>query len=386
MRILFIAPSYKPYLGGVERVLEQISQRLVNNDKIADVGLLTTKFDFNKHPPKLRRDLPDYEIIDGLKVYRRRFFLKKLPLFYHLPAGIFTPLNDVFKDFRPDVIHFLFSEWYGANYFIYRQSRDCAHIFTYFYHPFPGWQSLPMRLLNRRLCDRVDYVHVVSDQAEKHVKNDFGLPAARIKQLPLGVAEHKPIIAKSVKNGEALTILSVGRLSWSKGQLELVKIFARQYQDFNRPVRLVLVGGDGGMRAIIEDFIKDNSLEQVVEMTGFVDQIKLEELYRQADIFCLLSQVEAYGLAFLEAMSFGLPVIAYDLAAVHQVLTEGAVLVDPKDATQTEAALRQLVTNDKLRLKLSRAAGDLFTRQPTWDEVADELILLYQQALSNNRN
>ncbi len=383
MRILYVTPAYKPYLGGVERVLEQVSQRVVDQPDVDDVAVLTTKYDFNSTPPRYRGGLADCERLEGIVVYRKHFRPQALPGFYHFPAGLFADVGDVVEEFRPDVVHFLFSEWYAANEWIFRQTRSNAHIFTYFYHPYEGLWAAPMRSSIRRLCRSVDYVHVVSEFAARHVSTDAGVPPARIRVTSLGVSRlaPPPSPAEPRDRKDALSILSVGRLSRSKGQLDLVRCFARLVADVERPLRLVLVGGDGGEREAITSFVRNSNLELAVEIAGYVGEDELERYYSEADVFCLLSTVEAYGLVFLEAASHGLPIVAYGLEPVRQVLTAGALLAEPGSWEQAETHLRRLLRDDALRVRLSEEARAVYDAHPTWDDVAAELVSLYREAV-----
>lgn len=381
LRVLFVTPAYKPYLGGVERVLEQLGPRLKSVAGIKDVAVLTTFMDFNTYPPRSFSNLPAFEILDGLKIFRRTFWPRSLPFFYHVNAGLFGSVQDVVTEFQPDVIHFLFSEWFVANNWIQYRTKNLAHVFTLFYHPASGPRAIPVKWGIKRLCNQVELVHVVSRSATKVVVEQFGVPQEQVKLIPLGVNPIPRPISRDKRKNTSLTILSVGRLSPAKGQFDLLRIFANIFHTCEQDIKLILVGGDGGDLSRITAFVKQNELEKQVKITGFISQQELEQLYSKADIFCLLSRVESYGLVFLEAMGYGLPVLAYSLEPLKEVLGRGAVLVKTGDLQAAADGLRRLITDGEFRQTLSREAVAHFASHPTWDEVAISIANLYQLAL-----
>jgi glycosyltransferase involved in cell wall biosynthesis len=302
-----------------------------------------------------------------------------LPLFYHLPAGVNANVREVIRSFEPDVVHFMFSEWFGANYSVLRQTSGTPHVFTFFYHPFAGVRAALMSWFITRLCRSVDIVHVVSVSAAHAIEARFGVAAEKIRFMPLGVLP-RPATAGPVRSdfaGGTFTILSVGRLSASKGQIELVDIFARMVDRLGRHLRLVLVGGDGGMREAIEARISEMGIDELVDMPGYVEDDVLDDYYKNADALCLLSTVESYGLAFLEAMGHGLPVIAYGLAPVREVLTQGALLARPGDTQEAERFLLRVASDINVHARLSQEALELYGAHPSWGDVAETMIEIY---------
>lgn len=102
---------------------------------------------------------------------------------------------------------------------------------------------------------------------------------------------------------------------------------------------------------------------------GYVPETLLVGLYRGAKAFVLPSRYEGFGLACLEAMACGTPVIAADRAALPEVCGDAALLVDPDDPSAiTQAVLT--VCEDPLRAALLRAAGIDRAQHYTWERAA----------------
>ena len=92
-------------------------------------------------------------------------------------------------------------------------------------------------------------------------------------------------------------------------------------------------------------------LESIVKWVGDVTQRQLAAEYRQADIFCLPSVQEGFGIVFLEAMAAGKPIVAARSAAVPEVVSHGR-LVEPGNAEALADAIETLYFDAELRTSL----------------------------------
>ncbi len=154
--------------------------------------------------------------------------------------------------------------------------------------------------------------------------------------------------------GPVFTVLFVGRVTRSKGQLELVAAYARFRADFPGESRLVLVGRHGGAddpyMAELSAFIARRPVAGV-EIAGLVTDEALRRHYAEADLYVSLSQHEGFGVPLVEAMVAGVPVLAWPAGAVPYTLGGAAALLD--DRTVEGAAGRML---DLARDPAARAA------------------------------
>ncbi len=142
-------------------------------------------------------------------------------------------------------------------------------------------------------------------------------------------------------------ILFVGRIVPNKRIEDLIRAYAL-YRRVNRRCRLLLVGEDrvsGGYRARLQEMVSRYELEGVV-FVGHVDQDDLNAYYSLADVFVCLSEHEGYGVPLVEAMSFGVPVIAYDAGAVAETLRGGGILLEEK-RPELVSELLHLVLSEK---------------------------------------
>ncbi|MBC8280318.1 MAG: glycosyltransferase family 4 protein, partial [Chloroflexi bacterium] len=180
--------------------------------------------------------------------------------------------------------------------------------------------------------------------------------------------------------GGPLTVLCVGRVGSHKGQRWLLDTYLKARSQFDRPVRLVLVGRDEGGTAEIERLIAEQSLQDEVVVAGEVSDSELAEWYAEADLFALFSRYEAFGLVYLEAMAHGTPVLTHDVGANREVLLQGSVLVSKFDEDAAVNELVRLVNNDEVRWDLGAQAQRYALTEFAWPVVAEKYLELYLQS------
>jgi N-acetyl-alpha-D-glucosaminyl L-malate synthase BshA len=133
----------------------------------------------------------------------------------------------------------------------------------------------------------------------------------------------------------------------------VVEIFARVAAEV--PAQLLLLG-DGPERPVTEAQVRELGLERRVRFCGM--QQDVVEALQQSDLFLLPSDTEGFGLAALEALSCGVPVVASRVGGVPEVITEGVtgLLCAPGDVEGMAAAVLRLVRTPGLHREMARAA------------------------------
>src|SRR5690606_5307126 len=124
---------------------------------------------------------------------------------------------------------------------------------------------------------------------------------------------------------------------------QLIETFAQLCKEFpERDLRLVIVG-EGPLRDSLERLVETLQLESLVTFAGF--STMPESVMPAFDVFCLPSTSEALGIALLEAMACGCPVIAAAVGGVPEILTDAACgwLVAPRSSPSLLAGLRHVV-------------------------------------------
>lgn len=155
-----------------------------------------------------------------------------------------------------------------------------------------------------------------------------------------------PIVTSRFRDGRR-NLLFVGRLAPNKKIEDLVRVFCA-YQRYVEPESRLFIVGDGrgfeNYTRRLDELVSHLRIDEVV-FAGAVTQSELNAYYRLAHAFLCLSEHEGYGAPLIEAMHFGLPVIALDAGAVKETLHGGGVLVTEKKP-EVMAELLGLLTGD----------------------------------------
>ncbi|HVT08825.1 MAG TPA: N-acetyl-alpha-D-glucosaminyl L-malate synthase BshA [Polyangia bacterium] len=159
---------------------------------------------------------------------------------------------------------------------------------------------------------------------------------------------------------------------------DVVAVFAALRAE--RPVRLRLVG-DGPDRPRLEAEVAARGLAADVDFLG--EQIDLPAVMRDADLVVLPSETESFGLAALEAMSCGVPVIASAVGGVGEVVADGetGALCPMGDVAAMAAAARRLLDDAPLRARFAAAARHRAATQFRRDPAVDRYLDVYRRVL-----
>lgn len=174
---------------------------------------------------------------------------------------------------------------------------------------------------------------------------------------------------EKVKN--QINILFVGRLSEPKLPELLIKCFV---EFKNKNVKLQIVG-DGPKFDLCKD-LKNNFALQNIQLLG--TQLDVKRFYSEADIFILLSRWEGLPMTIIEAMSFGLPVIASNVGGIPELIKNGynGYLVDNKEK-QIENCLNLLIQNQELRQYFAKNTLKKYKENYTIDNMIKQYLKIY---------
>jgi N-acetyl-alpha-D-glucosaminyl L-malate synthase BshA len=159
---------------------------------------------------------------------------------------------------------------------------------------------------------------------------------------------------------------------------DVVEVFARVRAA--RPARLRLIG-DGPERARVEAAVAARGLGADVEMLG--ERADLPALLRGADVFLLPSEVESFGLAALEALACGVPVVASDVGGLPEFVAEGEVgfLRPVGDVAAMAEAVGRLLDDEPLRRRLGAAGRRLAETRYALAPAVDRYLEIYRRVL-----
>ncbi len=133
------------------------------------------------------------------------------------------------------------------------------------------------------------------------------------------------------------------------------------------------------------DQIKALGLSNMVMLTGFVEDEDLPILYSAADLFLFPSLYEGFGLPILEAMACGTPVITSNISSMPEVAGDAALLVDPYDVDGLARAMKEVLTNKKLRGHLKKKGFER-VKKFSWERCARQTLEVFNRVGSSSRN
>ena len=181
----------------------------------------------------------------------------------------------------------------------------------------------------------------------------------RIRAIPNGVKippddpAARGRIRAELGLGDGPVLIVTSRLHPMKGHVHLLDAFAALRRDF--PDSRLLVVGDGGERATLEEHARCLGIDETVAFTGF--RTNVTDMLRAADLFVLPSLREGMPNTALEAMAVGLPVVASGVHGVPEVVADGetGLLVAPGDAGLLRGAIGRLLADPDLAAQMGRA-------------------------------
>jgi glycosyltransferase involved in cell wall biosynthesis len=160
----------------------------------------------------------------------------------------------------------------------------------------------------------------------------------------------------------------VGRLEKGKGILDLVAIW-RIISDKIPSAKLAMIG-IGSDKDHLVSLIERDRLTKNIILCGFVDEKKKFEVMQRSRLFVLPSYVDAKPIAILEAMSCGLPVLAYDLSALKSIWQQDIVCIPQGDTASFAKTVLELLEDPQKRLVLSRRGLNRSKDARTWKDIA----------------
>jgi glycosyltransferase involved in cell wall biosynthesis len=253
-------------------------------------------------------------------------------------------------------------------------------------------KNIYLAMFERRDLNGAAAIHFMSE-GERRLAGSFittlrsrvinlGLPPEKFASLPhAGTfrARHPELSKKRL-------IMYLGRISYSKG-LDLLAVAFSVVAKTQPDAHMVFVGPDHeDYGKVVRRILREHGVENRATFTGMVpEQEKLAALV-DADVFVFPSYTEGFGLAMLEAMACGTPVVLSDRASLAPELAAAhAVLTTELRPESIAAAIERLLTDHSEAERLVRTAHELVADRFIWPVVADKFIDLYQDCIESAR-
>lgn len=330
-----------------------------------DVAVLTTR-----GPLIEASSIPVYTVAPGKA--ESPFSYEDLRLYYYTALFMIRSLTKLIKLWTAGIRFDVISVHFATEGLV----AKCFSLFSRVPVVFAAAGYTPLEGRVAKLCDAVT---VLSENDLRLYSSNHGLrpvlarigfdfdnfPAPNAHKLPSG----HPI----------LRILCVCRLEPRKDMGTLLKAFALLKQ---RGVgfRATIVG-TGISDALVRRQAHDLLLGDSVAFAGQVRAEDLPSYYRNADIFAMTPLYEGFGIVYLEAMAFGLPIVTTDAGASAEVVGDAGIVVEPQNSGAVADALQSLASNPSARSEFA-SRGLRRARLFSWDIVGDAYESVYLQTVA----
>ncbi|MBI5636740.1 MAG: glycosyltransferase family 4 protein [Nitrospinae bacterium] len=228
--------------------------------------------------------------------------------------------------------------------------------------------------MERRTAEKAAAVFVSSEYTARKAAALYGLPAAKIRVMNNGLFldDWRAWLSAAPPRTDARpTLLCVARLYRRKSVDRLIAD-AWPLVLKKVPEARLMVAGDGLEFERLCMLVRERGLTPSVEMLGHIPPgPALAPLYRAADVFCLPSMQENFGVVLLEAMAAGLPIAAFRAGAVPEVSRDGseALLAEEDDFPALAERIAHLLQNAGERRRLGAAGVERVERHYRWERV-----------------
>lgn len=199
----------------------------------------------------------------------------------------------------------------------------------------------------------LDYLVLVSKDLTKFYKNEMRKSKCTCVYIP-NVLDSIP---KKLAPLKEMRLISVGRLSKEKAPEDLVKIFnslSKKHPDWHLDII-----GDGEEREKIELYIKNHKLEEKITLHGFQNKDYIDKYLHKSSLYIMTSLTESFGIVLLEAMSHGIPCVAFSSAeGAREIITSGknGYLIKNRNYSAMIKKIEDIMKKDDVRKQLGKEA------------------------------
>lgn len=317
-----------------------------------------------------------------VKIFRKSIHQSGLAgLIFYLVSAWFK-IKALFATTTFDLVHFHFSVPTGV--LSLALPRGTPYVCSLHGIDVPGFGEEEKLLktlsapLNRRVICGALAVFVPSNALKMALQR--WEPKANVVVIPHGI-DATLFTPKQIYSPTCRRLVSVARLTKWKGHADLINAFSllqSQHQDITLDIY-----GDGEYRPQLEQLIRELKLSESVRLCGSISHCDLFKKMADYDLFVLPSTSEAFGLVFLEAMAFGLPVIAADAGGPGEIVLSGetGLLCKVGDIIDLANKIEFFITNpekaESYGRKGRKRAEDIYS----WDKIVRRYIHVFLKLL-----
>lgn len=375
MKIAQITPYFFPHTGGVERYVYNLSRNLISEGHVIEV--------ITSNVPEGRT----VDSVDGIPVRRLKCIGE--PLRNPLVPSIFLLLNEL-KKFDIIHVHNLYSSL-ALSIPLLKKFCKVPLVLTHHGQLIYGEPmkdtcvKIYEKSIEKIILKFVDNTVVLSESDAQYISSSE-LKKDRVEILPNAInpadftayinVDTTEFIEKYHLEGRK-RILFVGEVTNRKGIPTLIKSIPLLIKKVLKEEAVFVIVGSGENLSGARALARNLDVESHVVFTGRLPFVELMQAYRSADLFVLPSLSEGLPTSILEAMYFGIPVVATDIPGVRDHFSDFALLVPPSNEHALADAIYKLLEDRELAIELAHDGKTLVLSRYTWDCISNEYESIY---------
>lgn len=221
-----------------------------------------------------------------------------------------------------------------------------------------------------------DEIIVLSKGVQDYFEKIYGRKTVFISN---GVSDHIERKPQIIKNKFGLDkdeyILYLGRLVPEKG----IKYLIEAFKQVDTEKKLVIAGGSSDTSEFENEMKEIAKEDKRILFTGFVQGQELEELYSNAYVYALPSDLEGMPLSLLEAMSYGNCCLVSDIPECAEVVEDKALIFKKADVKDLQSKLQDACDHSEKVDAHKKQAADFICSKYNWDEIVQATLKLYRR-------
>lgn len=355
--------------GGIEIVVEELATRMVA------LGHEVTCYNRSGHHVSGKEfDQHKNKEYKGVKL--KTIFTLNIKGIAAMSSSVFGGIRAAFGKY--DIVHFHAEGPCAMLWLPKLFGKRCVATIHGLDHQREKWNKLASTyiMLGEKCAVKfADEIIVLSESVQNYFEDIYG---RKTRFIPNGVKKIEIKSAGLITEKYGLTkdsyILFLGRLVPEKGIRYLIEAF----KDVQTDKKLIIAGGSSDTDEFANELKELAKGDERIIFTGFVQGQELEELYSNAYIYTLSSDLEGMPLSLLEAMSYGNCCIVSNISECTEVVEDKAMIFKKSDVSDLKIRLEEACNQSEMVKVLKNQATEFICSKYNWDKIVQETLNLYR--------
>ena len=234
--------------------------------------------------------------------------------------------------------------------------------------------------IEKEAFEKADRIVSVSQWTKQILMSKYGVAEKKITVVHNGVMSKAPMVLTPTRRLSGQIITFLGRVTYQKGPQYFIEAARKVLQRF--PNAHFVMAGAGDLLPSMIERVANLRLSSRFHFTGFLKGIQLDKIWALSDLYVMPSVSEPFGIAPLEAMQSGVPVIISNQSGVAEVMPH-AVKLDFWDVDGFANAICNVLSSKSLSITMNKRSKQTL-KWITWDKAARKINRLYHEIIRKN--